>query len=256
MKNQSHKIILGAWILILIISCNSENVTDEYYQKLGKFEEDWRNCFDHRFSFPSDSLISSLEYMQCEIDSKPVLINNNSTGFEGTKRFVSKWESSSSSLQLNGYGTLKNSLLITFFNKEYFKHIALVVNYPTDSLNYTLQHLQNGQEIQCASNFEYGKYAFQISTHCDPNDQVLFSTQYSEENSQMIRKDSISYKYFAGDWYYHIEYSFDKLILSNINWNSMTKIDMFGKPRESDILVESVNISDMKCVIEFDIPED
>ena len=99
-----------------------------------------------------------------------------------------------------------------------YKQIAIVVKYPTDSLNYTIQ-----------KTFSKPKMG-----------GVNFSSLYSLKEGQIIRIDSFSYELIYKIWHYHLEYSFDDMEVINEVWNENKKIDIRGQKRSYDIFVEDI----------------
>ena len=145
---------------------------------------------------------------------------------------------------------------ITFLAEDYWREIGLLVKYPLDSLSHAIQQTFELTKVACATSFIERGPRFNISTYCGNGDEVFFSTLYSSKDSQFIDINHFSYRLQNGIWQYHLEYSFDELEITNVHWNPTTMTGMLGDKRESDLLVENIPVRDLKCVIDFELPED
>ena len=120
-----------------------------------------------------------------------------------------------------------NRLYISFINFEFYKEISIVIKYPTDSLNYTVQKIFSNPILTCASNFIDDLPQFVIGTNCEISGRILFSSLYSLEKDQQIHIDNFNYQFKKGKWLYHLEYSFDAMQITNKVWNENNMTDIF-----------------------------
>ncbi len=250
------KYVFGvAIVMVMQISCSLE-YPDGYFERIKEFEKNWGICYEDRFSFPKNDTIKGLEYLKCNLDGKDILINDQKDGYEGGVLYTFSGITNQPNIILDGNNVLQYGIDIAMFDIKYFKEFAIIIKYPHDSLNYTIQKTFSKSKIVCSTNFVDNGAEFMVGTSCTPNGGVRFSTLYSLKEDQSIRIDSFNYQLTFGVWHYHLEYSFDTLEITNEVWNENKKIDILGKTRKSDIFVENLLIKDMKSVIEFELPDD
>lgn len=256
MNNMRTKYLISILVLgLYLFSCSLE-YPPGYIENNKEFEKKWGNCYIERFSFPEEKEITKTEFLKCVLGGKNVLINDQESGFGSNILYSYSGHTIDSIFPLGEGENIQNKLIISFFNFEFFKGVSVVIKYPTDSLNYTIQKVFSSSTITCSSNFIDELPQFVISTNCKPNGRVLFSSLYSTNKNQVIRVDNFNYQFNNGKWFYHLEYSFDEIEVTNCIWNEKTKTDIYGKEIKSDIFVDNILIEDMKCVIEFELPED
>jgi len=244
---------LISFLLFILLACNSP-YPEGYEERFKAYETACQYCYDKRFHFPNDEKIVKDEYIQCKLDGQDILINNLTSGYEGTVRYESSWSTPSPNTSFAVDTGIQTRLHITFLAIEYWRQFSLVVDYPIDSLNYTIQHLFSQRELKLSSNFEDTYPQFFIGTICFPHDEcntISFNSNYSLQTNQIITIDRFEYKFHDGQWHYHLEYSFDEIELTNGAWNTRHKVDILGKQRDSEILIENILVRDMKCAIEF-----
>ncbi len=245
-------LILG---LTLLYSSCVPDYPDGYLERIKAYEDNWNNCYDENFNFPKNDSILGKEYLVCNLDTKDVLINDGYDEFEGRVMYEFSWTTSQPNTTLPWTGKSVNKLHICFALDGVIKQIALVVKYPTDSLNYTIQKLFSHPEIICSSNFIEDSLDFQVELACFPDGSVKFSTLFSLIADQLITVDSFSSILKEGIWNYHLEYSFDECEITNEALNESNKINMFGRKRKSDIQIENLIVKNLRCVIDFELPE-
>lgn len=250
------KYVFGVAIVMVVqISCSLE-YPDGYFERIKEFEKNWGTCYEDRFSFPKNDTINGLEYLKCNLDGNDILINDQKDEFEGTVSYEFSWITTKPNTTLPGSDIMQNKLHISFINRKYYKEISIVLKYPTDSLNYIVQKTFSQPEFICGSNFIEDSPLFEISTCCTPNGSVKFSTLFSLKESQIIKIDSFNYQLIHDTWHYYLGYSFEEIEITNEVWNENKKIDIRGQLRKSDIFEENLIVKNLKCAIEFELPNE
>lgn len=190
------------------------------------------------------------------MDHHKVLINADSSEYQGVTYFSSTSIVFDSTIEFPVNNTSKNQILIAFFEFKFLTGFYIQLDYPKDSLNYTIQKIFSEDYISCASNFVDNGIQFCIGTTCVPNGEILFSTYYSLKENQRIKIDNFNFNRIHGVWYYKLEYSADNLVVTNQKWNSKAKHDEFGRPVKSKQFVEDLQVKDLHGYIEFELDSD
>ncbi len=242
--------------LFFIQSCSKDALVAPSDQFI-KDEQKWITCYNERWNFPNEEEVQSLEYIKFILNDSLVLINNGKTDFDGRLLYSTSGQSPVSSVHFDSlYSNITHRLIISFVKWEYLQYVGLILKYPTDSLNYTLQKVFSEDQIKCSSNFIENSPEFMVTSYCKNNGSINFSTLNSTIENQFIKIDSFSYQLNQGILKYHLAYSTDNIQVTNSVWNERKKIDYFGNLRHSDVYVENLTVKDLSCVIEFELPED
>jgi hypothetical protein len=242
--------------LAFFTSISCKPYPEGYFDRLDEFEKNWRYCYDNRFLFDNEPSSSENEVISGIINGKEFLLHSKPSGFEGTTLFSFSGTSTASTINLSKQKGQTQRVHISFVDFEYFKELGIIIEYEEKLLNQTIQKLFSNPYITCASNFQKGLPCFQIGTYCTPDGRINFSTLYSLIPEQKITIKDFSYKLYNGIWQYHLEYLITEMKLTNEIWNSSSKIDINGRERYSDKLIEDIIVSDIHAIINFELAED
>lgn len=247
-------------LFIIILSLIGISITfvacmeDKNKSMFQEFEKNWRDCYDENFQFIDDTLQMDSEFVKCKLSNQNISIHHGSDDFRTEIYHSYSGTVSNPDITLSGDTNSKYQIFISFIQPALLTGFFIRVDYPLDSLNYSIQKLFSKDYVNCSSNFINTGVDFNIGTYCLPNGRINFSTYYSTLNNQQIRIDSFNSTLNSGVWKYYLEYSASQLEITNERWNKKTKMDMNGHKLKSNILIENLLVQDLHSVILFEIP--
>ena len=243
-------IILVATLVLIHSFCSTE---DTLFQE---FERNWKECYDDNFHFEEDTVQLDGEYVKCKLDDYNVLINAENSEYIGITYHGSMGTVSNPDITLSIDSSTQYQILIAFFKPALLTGFCIQLDYPKDSLNYTIQKTFSEGKIQCSSNFMNRGIEYLIMTSCKPNGRIIFSTLYSTRVNQEIIIENFTSTLHDGKWHYHLEYSSEDLEITNSSWNSRSKVGDQGQKLKSKVLIENLPIKNLHGMVEFEFPEE